>query len=114
MYVALVAEPELTAGLSAAGRLPRGRQGQEPNPGQSLALAARQDRAAPPRAARRGAGRRHRGTDDAAGRLTGRELLIYIRPKLGLAPGTDAYQARKAGSPKMSDCESCRDLQGSS
>ena len=59
-------EPEFTASLPAASRLPAGRQGQEPNLGQPVALAVGQDRPAAPRAARRGAERHRRGTDDAA------------------------------------------------
>ncbi len=45
------AEPVFTPGLSPAGRLPRGRQGREPDPGQPLALDAGRDRAVPSGAA---------------------------------------------------------------
>src|SRR5256714_330325 len=46
-------EPRLAAGHPAAGELPRGRQDQEPNPRQPVALARRARRATPCRAARR-------------------------------------------------------------
>ena len=52
------AEPRLAAGHPAAGRLPRGRAGQEPHPRQSQRVAARQGRVAAPRVAGRTPGPR--------------------------------------------------------
>src|SRR2546421_4356017 len=56
------AEPGITARDPAAGKLPRGREGQEPDPGQPVVLARGQGRGAVPgaegpAAARRGPGR---------------------------------------------------------
>src|SRR3984893_12360673 len=80
-------QPRLTTRHLAAGKLPRGRQDQEPNPCQPAALARRAHRATPRRAARRQTAARRRGG--------GNRPRAAARPRAGRARHRAPHCARR-------------------